>query len=119
MPTVAEVLRTGRPKPPAGLPPLQRKLLEYLDANPDEVFAYEHAAELSVKLGATGADVVKWNLLSLDSKGLIAKTKMGRKVYFGSRLAINQLTLAGIVMRDNSATGQSSLSPVPAIDRIG
>ena len=120
MPTIAEVLRSGRPKPPTGLPDLQRKLLEYLEEHPDEVFGYEHAAELAAKLGATSGQAVQLHLLSLDSKGLIAKAKIGRKAYFGSRWAINHLMLAGINLRDTNGKGrEASLSPVAASDWVG
>lgn len=113
MPTIAEVLRSGRPQPPAGLPPLQRKLLEYLEANPDEVFGYEDAEELAEKLGAAGGEAVQWHLLSLDGQGLIAKTKLGRKAYFGCRLAINHLTLAGMALRDSAPKGVEPSRPQP------
>ena len=120
MPTIAEVLRSGRPKPPTGLPDLQRRLLEYLEEHPDEVFGYEHAAELASKLGAESGSTVESHLLSLDSKGLIAKMKQGRKTYFGSRWAINHLVLAGITLRDANGKGREpSLSPVAASDWIG
>ena len=120
MPTSAEVLRSGKPKPPTGLPALQRKLLEYLDEHPDGVFAYEHAAELAAKLGAASGRAVESHLLSLDSKGLIAKAKLGRKAYFGSRWAINHLVLAGITLRGANGNGrEGSLSPVAASGWIG
>ena len=111
MPTIAEVLRSGKPKPPTGIPALQRQLLEYLDEHPDEVFGYEHASELAAKLGAESAQAVEWHLLSLDTKGLIAKAKLGRKSYFGSRWAINHLLLAAIALRETNGKG---LSPVAA-----
>ena len=120
MPTIAEVLRSGKPKPPTGLPTLQRKLLEYLEEHPDEVFGYEHAAELAAKLGSVSGRAVESHLLSLDSKGLIAKAKLGRKAYFGSRWAINHLLLAGIALRGINGIGrEASLSPVAASDWIG
>ncbi len=120
MPTIAEVLRSGKPKPPTGLPSLQRKLLEYMEEHPDEVFGYEHADELGAKLGGVSGQTVEWHLLSLDTKGLIAKAKLGRKPYFGSRWAINHLLLAGITLRDaNGKAREASLSPVAASDWIG
>ena len=120
MPTIAEVLRSGKPKPPAGLPALQRKLLEYLEDHPDEVFGYEHTAELAAKLGGVSGPTVEWHLLSLDTKGLIAKARLGRKPYFGSRWAINHLLLASISLRDANGKGREpSLSPVAASDWIG
>ena len=119
MPTIAEVLRSGKPKPPTGVPALQQRILEYLDDHTDEVFGYEHAAELAAKLGVPSGRAVESHLLSLDSKGLIAKAKLGRKAYFGSRLAINQLVLASIALRHVSGRGNgSSLSPVAASDWI-
>ena len=120
MPTIAEVLRSGKAKPPTGLPGLQRSLLEYMEAHPDEVFGYEHAAELGLKLGGVSGQEVEWHLISLDSKGLIAKAKLGRRAYFGSRWAINHLVLAGITLRDANGKGREpSLSPVAARDGTG
>ena len=120
MPTIAEVLRSGKPQPPTGLPALQRKLLQYLEEHPDEVFGYEHATELAAKLGIASGRTVELHLLSLDSKGLIAKAKLGRKAYFGSRWAVNHLVLAGMALRDTNGSGRgASLSPVAASDWIG
>ena len=116
MPTIAEVLRSGKPKPPTGLPAMQRKLLEYLEEHPDEVFGYEHAAELADKLGCESGQAIEWHLLSLDTKGLIAKAKLGRKAYFGSRWAINHLLLAGIALRATNSGRGPSMSPVAASD---
>ena len=120
MPTIAEVLRSGRPKPPTGLPALQRKILEYMEEHPDEVFSYEHTDELAAKLGVDSGHSVEWHLISLDSKGLIAKAKLGRRAYFGSRWAINHLVLAGITLRDANGKGREPLlSPVAASDWVG
>ncbi len=120
MPTITELLRTGKPKPPTGLPAPQRQLLEYLEEHPDEVFGYEHAAELAAKLGSDSGRTVEWDLLSLDSKGLIAKAMLGRKTYFGSRWAINHLLLAGATLGGvNGKRREGSLSPVAASDWIG
>ena len=120
MPTIAEVLRSRKPRPPTGLPALQRQLLEYLEEHPDELFGYEHAGELAAKLGAESEQAVEWHLLSLDTKGLIAKAKLGRKAYFGSRWAVNHLVLAGIALREmNGKARETSLSPVAASDWIG
>ena len=117
MPTIAEVLRSGKPKAPTGLPALQRELLEYLEEHPDEVYGYEHADELAAKLGAADGQEVEWHLISLDSKGLIAKAKLGRKAYFGSRWAINHLLLASVTLRDtNGRAREASLSPVAGSD---
>ena len=98
MPTITEILRRDRSKPPPILPALQRQVLEYLAAHPDEAFSYADADELASKLGFVSGELVQRHLLSLDSKGLVAKTKLGRDVYFGSRFAINQLALASITI---------------------
>ena len=100
MPTITEILRRDRSKPLPALPALQGQVLEYLDAHPDEAFSYGDADELASKLGAANGELVQGHLLSLDSKGLVAKTKLGRSVYFGSRFAINQLVLASITISE-------------------
>ena len=102
MPTIMEILRRGRSKPLPTLPALQRQVLEYLDAHPDEVFSYSDADELASKLGVASGELVQGPLLSLDSKGLVAKTKLGRNVYFGSRFAINQLALASVTIGEGT-----------------
>ena len=71
------------------LSPLQRKVLEYLEEREDEVFRYrdgELAEKLSVKASALG-----FTLWTLHQRDLIAKAKVGGKVYFGSHAAIAQL----------------------------
>ena len=101
MPTITEILGRGRSKPLLSLPALQRQIIEYLDAHLDEVFSYGDADELASKLGIASGELVQGHLLSLGSKGLVAKTKLGRTVYLGSRFAINQLVLASM------ATGEA------------
>ena len=98
MPTITEILRRGRSKPLPTLPALQRRVLEYLDAHPDEVLSYGDADELASKLGVANGKLVQGHLSSLDSKGLVAKTKLGRNAYLGSRFAVNQLALASITV---------------------
>jgi len=71
------------------LSPLQKKVLEHLEAHADEVFTYrdeELANKLSMKPAALG-----FTLWTLHKRDLIAKTKVGGKVYFGSHGAIAEL----------------------------
>jgi hypothetical protein len=71
------------------LSPLQRKVLEYVEEHKDEVFSYRDAdlaRDLSLKVSAVG-----FTLWSLHQRDLIAKAKVGGKVYFGSLGAVDQL----------------------------
>jgi hypothetical protein len=71
------------------LPPLQRKVLAYLDAHPDEVFSYRDeklAAELGAKPSGIG-----FSLWTLRKAGLIDKETVAGKVYFGSSEAMRRL----------------------------
>jgi hypothetical protein len=70
--------------------PSQQKLLEYLNARSDEVFSYSEAAELANHLGLKESNV-RWSLWALEDEEAIAKTRIGRKVYFGSKKAIATL----------------------------
>jgi hypothetical protein len=73
----------------ADLPPLQRKVLDYLEAHGDEVFSYRDVAlarALDAKLSAVG-----FTLWALQQKGLIGKQAVAGKVYFGSKAAIEEL----------------------------
>jgi hypothetical protein len=69
--------------------PLQDKVLEHLEAHPDEVYGYRDevlAAELVSKPSAVG-----FTLWALHKRSLIDKQEVGGKVYFGSHEAIARL----------------------------
>jgi hypothetical protein len=71
------------------LPPLQRTILDYLEAHSDEVFTYRDeqlARETKAKASALG-----FTLWALHRRDLIGKQDAGGKVYFGSKAAIRQL----------------------------
>jgi len=71
------------------LPPLQRKLLDYLESHSDEVFTYRDeklARDTKAKASAVG-----FTLWALHKKGLIEKQEAAGKVYFGSKKAIGEL----------------------------
>lgn len=68
------------------LPPLQKKVLDYLMARGDEVVAYRDEAaarDLGLKTSAFG-----FALWALRKKGLIEEVRVGRRVYFGSSEAV-------------------------------
>jgi hypothetical protein len=69
--------------------PLKRRVLEYVNSRPDEVFGYRDSdltRELSIKPGA-----LSFTLWSLTRDGLIGKTEVAGHVYFGSHKAIAEL----------------------------
>lgn len=72
-----------------GLTPLQKAVLEYMEAHSDEVFSYRD--EKLVRGVKSKASAVGFTLWALHKKGLIEKEKVGRKVYFGSHDAIAEL----------------------------
>lgn len=83
MPKIQEVLGENT------LPPLQHRVLQYLQSNKDEIYSYTDAEELSSKIGHRGSRRgVAFSLWALNQKGLIEKERWGRRVYFGSKEAI-------------------------------
>lgn len=71
------------------LPPMQRKVLDYLEKHPDEVFYYrddELAKALGIKPSALG-----FSFWDLERKDFIPKAKVGRRTYFGCQRAIREL----------------------------
>jgi hypothetical protein len=71
------------------LSPLQRKVLDYLEENPHEVFEYRD--EVLAKAVGGKPSSIGFSLWALHKKGLIEKENAGGKVYFGSKDAIGQL----------------------------
>lgn len=71
------------------LPPLQARVLRYLEEHSAEVFPYRDAAiceALGIKPGALG-----FTLWALHQGGHIGSEHVGRRVYFGSHGAIRAL----------------------------
>ncbi|HEU0073029.1 MAG TPA: hypothetical protein VFS30_03390 [Dehalococcoidia bacterium] len=71
------------------LTPLQKAVLEYMEAHDDEVFSYRD--EKLIRDVKSKPSAVGFTLWALHKKGLIEKEKVGRKVYFGSNDAIAEL----------------------------
>ncbi len=74
----------------ANLSPSQDKILEFLRLHPYEVFAIKEEEKIAQALGMNRNNV-GWCLWALEKKRLIGKRRMGRKVYYGSLEAINNL----------------------------
>jgi hypothetical protein len=71
------------------LPPLQRRVLDYLDHHQAEVFEYRDEQLIRAVKGK--ASSVGFSLWALHKQGLIDKEKAGGKVYFGSHEAVAKL----------------------------
>jgi hypothetical protein len=71
------------------LPPLQRKVLDYLEAHDDEVFSYRD--EQLVRGTKAKASAIGFTLWALHKQDLIGKQEAGGKVYFGDKRAIGRL----------------------------
>lgn len=74
----------------ADLSPSQDKVLQFLKLHPYEVFAVKEVKELAQALGMNENNA-SWCFWTLEKKRLIAKRRLGRRVYYGSLEAINQL----------------------------
>lgn len=72
------------------LPPSQEKVLEFLKLHPYEVFAVTEVEEIAQTL-EMNKNNASWCFWALEKKHLIGKRRLGRKVYYGSLEAINQL----------------------------
>lgn len=72
-----------------GLSPLKSKVLEYLQAHPDEVFPYRD--ESSAKRLAIKVSAFSFTLWALHRDGLIDKQDVDGRAYFGSPKAIANL----------------------------
>jgi Fe2+ or Zn2+ uptake regulation protein len=85
MPKINEVISNLK------LTPLQRKVLAYLQNHNDEVFQYKDLNELAKLIKHHSPRGVASSLWTLASKGMISKTRIGRKIYYGSKEAIDYL----------------------------
>ena len=74
----------------ADLPPSQEKVLQFLKLHPYEVFAVKEVKEIAQALGMNENNA-SWCFWTLEKKHLIGKRRLGRRVYYGSLEAINQL----------------------------
>jgi len=66
-------------------------VLEYLESHEDEVYNRETVTELAEKIGEPKAWGVYRAMWELERKGLISKAKVGRRYYYGSHKAIEEL----------------------------
>jgi len=72
------------------LPSSQQSMLGFLKSHPYEVFAVTEIRELGPSLGLSKSNA-SWCCWALEKKGLIAKKRLGRRVYYGSLEAIGLL----------------------------
>ena len=72
------------------LPPSQEKIVEFLKHRPYEVFSIKEVKEMAASLGLNKNNA-SWCFWALEKRRLIAKKRVGRKVYYGSLDAIEQL----------------------------
>ena len=69
--------------------PLRQRILQHLDAHPDEVFSYrDEALAAAVDAKVSAASFTLW---ALHRDGLIDKEEVDGKMYFGSRRAVGLL----------------------------
>lgn len=71
------------------LPPLAARVLQHLEAHPDEVYSYRDeslARSLDVKVTA-----LNWTLWWLHRHGFIDREKVDGRIYFGCRRAVAEL----------------------------
>ena len=85
MPKINEVISNLK------LTPLQRKVLAYLQNHNDEVFQYKDLNELAKSIKHNSLRGIASSLWTLSSKGMISKARIGRKIYYGSKEAIDYL----------------------------
>ena len=85
MPTINKLLAQSR-----DLPPLQRKVLGYLESHPDEVYCFgpEGERELAEKVQHPNSNAMAWVLWALHKTALIDREKIGGRYYYGSKKAI-------------------------------
>ena len=108
--TVVEIAQRGK------LPPLQAKVLDFLESHSDEVYCYRDvnlADQLDTKPSGIG-----FSFWALHKAGLIGKESVAGKMYFGSRAAIR--TLRQRLGKDDSPAFQRAIENAEAIrKRIG
>jgi hypothetical protein len=98
------------------LAPLQRKVLDYLEARGDEVFSYRDetlARNVNAKASAIG-----FTLWALHRKSLIGKQEVAGKVYFGSKQAIEELR-ASLGIRAEDVFERARLNLERIRERVG
>jgi DNA-binding transcriptional ArsR family regulator len=85
--------RGGRPEPESGhrVRGTRARVLEYLNEHPDEVFRVTLSHEVAAALGVP-KKTVEDALRSLARQGLIARARLDREVWYGSHVAIEELT---------------------------
>ena len=98
------------------LPPLQQKVLKYLDEHVDDVFEYRDG-QLTREVGGKPSSV-GFSLWALHKRGLIDKETVSGKVYFGSREAIGKLR-SGLGMTQREAFEDAVSNAEKIRERIG
>ena len=71
------------------LPPLQRKVLGYIESHGEEVFTYRDTD--LVRESNAKASAIGFTLWALHKQDLIGKQEVAGKMYFGSKGAISRL----------------------------
>jgi hypothetical protein len=98
------------------LAPLQRRVLNYIEAHDGEVFAYRDndlASALGIKPAALG-----FSLWALEKAGLISKESASGKVYFGSQISIRRLR-EGLGLRQPDAFERALANAEKIRARVG
>ena len=77
------------------VPPLQMKVLTYLNGNLDEVYSLQDREDLAKKVRHQGSPAgIGFSLWALYKKGYIDKERLGKRVYFGSKSAVSEFRKA-------------------------
>jgi hypothetical protein len=98
------------------LPPLQQKVLKYLEEHADEVFEYRDH-ELTREVGGKPSSV-GFSLWALHKRGLIDKDTVNGKVYFGSHKALGKLR-GGLDMTQREAFEEAVRNAGRIRERVG
>lgn len=98
------------------LPPLQQRVLKYLEEHPEEVFEYRDqqlAREVDGKPSSVG-----FSLWALCKRGLIDKETVSGRVYFGSHEALGRLR-SGLGIGPSTAFEDAVANAEKIRERIG
>jgi len=67
------------------------RILQYLEEHEDEVLPYNDKEEFKNAFPNDNINSINWALWTLGNEKKIGKARLGRKVYFGSHKAIEEL----------------------------